>query len=240
MKKLRTVIIVAISLLIALIVYLCATIDYFSIKTIKVKNNKIVKLSEIKNYANYSLGENIFRFNKNKLQTKISKDVYIRSANIKKIYPNTIEVTVEETKDICYFEIGKDKFFVDSDFNIVKNKDRIDYSKIVKIVGANENLSKINNLESDEKFHEFLKNLFSHKVLNQLTEINVYNANDITLLTKNEISVFFGDLNDSEKKSNNISKILNEISTKSINTKMLDTKDPKKPFLIKENAEQSE
>lgn len=240
MKKLRTVIIVAISLLIALIVYLCATLDYFSIKTIKVKNNKIVKLSEIKNYANYSLGENIFRFNKNKLQTKISKDIYIRSASIKKIYPNTIEVTVEETKDICYFEIGKDKFFVDSDFNVVKNKDRIDYSKIVKIVGANENLSKINNLKSDEKFYEFLKNLFSHKVLNQLTEINVYNANDITLLTKNEISVFFGDLNDSEKKSNNISKILNEISTKSINTKMLDTKDPEKPFLIKENAEQSE
>ena len=232
MKKLRTVIIVAISLLIALIVYLCATIDYFSIKTIKVKNNKIVKLSEIKNYANYSLGENIFRFNKNKLQT--------RSASIKKIYPNTIEVTVEETKDICYFEIGKDKFFVDSDFNVVKNKDRIDYSKIVKIVGANENLSKINNLESDEKFHEFLKNLFSHKVLNQLTEINVYNANDITLLTKNEISVFFGDLNGSEKKSNNISKILNEISTKSINTKIVDTKDPEKPFLIKENAGQTE
>ena len=240
MKKLRTVIIVAISLLIALIVYLCATIDYFSIKTIKVKNNKIVKLSEIKNYANYSLGENIFRFNKNKLQTKISKDIYIRSASIKKIYPNTIEVTVEETKDICYFEIGKDKFFVDSDFNVVKNKDRIDYSKIVKIVGANENLSKINNLESDEKFHEFLKNLFSHKVLNQLTEINVYNANDITLLTKNEISVFFGDLNGSEKKSNNISKILNEISTKSINTKIVDTKDPEKPFLIKENPEQTE
>ena len=240
MKKLRTVIIVAISLLIALIVYLCATIDYFSIKTIKVKNNKIVKLSEIKNYANYSLGENIFRFNKNKLETKISKDIYIRSASIKKIYPNTIEVTVEETKDICYFEIGKDKFFVDSDFNVVKNKDRIDYSKIVKIVGANENLSKINNLESDEKFYEFLKNLFSHKVLNQLTEINVYNANDITLLTKNEISVFFGDLNDSEKKSNNISKILNEISTKSINTKIVDTKDPEKPFLIKENAGQTE
>lgn len=123
---------------------------------------------------------------------------------------------------------------------MVKNKDRIDYSKIVKIVGANENLSKINNLESDEKFYEFLKNLFSHKVLNQLTEINVYNANDITLLTKNEISVFFGDLNDSEKKSNNISKILNEISTKSINTKIVDTKDPEKPFLIKENAGQTE
>ena len=240
MKKLRTVIIVAISLLIALIVYLCATLDYFSIKTIKVKNNKIVKLSEIKNYANYSLGENIFRFNKNKLETKISKDIYIRSASIKKIYPNTIEVTVEETKDICYFEIGKDKFFVDSDFNVVKNKDRIDYSKIVKIVGANENLSKINNLKSDEKFYEFLKNLFSHKVLNQLTEINVYNSNDITLLTKNEIRVLFGDLNDSEKKSNNISKILKEVSTKSINTKMLDTKDSEKPFLIKENAGQTE
>ena len=149
-------------------------------------------------------------------------------------------MTVEETKDICYFEIGKDKFFVDSDFNVVKNKDRIDYSKIVKIVGANENLSKINNLKSDEKFYEFLKNLYSHNILTQLNEINVYNANDITLLTKNEIRVFFGDLNDSEKKSNNISKILKEVSTKSINTKMLDTKDPQKPFLIKENAEQSE
>ena len=209
MKKHRVVIIVAISLLIGLIAYLCATLDYFSIKKITVKNNKIVKISEIQNYANYSLGENI-------------------------------EITVEEAKDICYFEVGKDKFFVDSDFKIVRNKDRIDYSKIVKIVGANENLSKISNLKSDEKFHEFLNNLYTHKILEQLTEINVVNSNDITMVTKNEIKVFFGDLNDSEKKSNNISKILKEISTKSINTKMLDTKDPQKPFLIKENPEQTE
>ena len=227
MRKHRVVIIVAISLLIGLISYLCATLDYFSIKKITVKNNKIVKISEIQN-------------NKKKLQKKIDKDIYIRNANIKKIYPNTIEITVEEAKDICYFEVGKDKFFVDSDFKIVRNKDRIDYSKIVKIVGANENLSKISNLKSDEKFHEFLNNLYTHKVLEQLTEINVVNSNDITMVTKNEIKVFFGDLNDSEKKSNNILKILKEISTKSINTKMLDTKDPQKPFLIKENPEQTE
>ena len=83
-------------------------------------------------------------------------------------------------------------------------------------------------------------NLYSHKILEQLTEINAVNSNDVTMVTKNEIKVFFGDLNDSEKKSNNISKILKEISTKSINTKMLDTKDPQKPFLIKENPEQTE
>lgn len=240
MKKHKVVIIVAISLLIGLIVYLFATLDYFSIKKITVKNNKIVKTTEIKNYSNYSLGENIFRFNKNNLRKKLSKDIYIRDANVKKKYPDTIEITIEETKDICYFQLGKDRFFVDSDYNVVKNKNRIDYTKIVKIDGANENLSKINNLQSDEKFYEFIKNLYSNKILDQLVGIDIYNANDITLLTKNEIKVFFGDLNESEKKSNNLFKILKEISTKSINTKTVDIKDPKKSFFIKENAEQTE
>ncbi|MDU4571923.1 MAG: cell division protein, partial [Finegoldia magna] len=106
--------------------------------------------------------------------------------------------------------------------------------------GGNENLSKINNLQSDEKFYEFIKNLYSNKILDQLVGIDIYNANDITLLTKNEIKVFFGDLNESEKKSNNLFKILKEISTKSINTKTVDIKDPKKSFFIKENAEQTE
>ncbi|MFR6141979.1 MAG: cell division protein FtsQ/DivIB [Finegoldia sp.] len=240
MKKHKVVIIVAISLLIGLIVYLFATLDYFSIKKITVKNNKIVKTTEIKNYSNYSLGENIFRFNKNNLRKKLSKDIYIRDANVKKKYPDTIEITIEETKDICYFQLGKDRFFVDSDYNVVKNKNRIDYTKIVKIDGGNENLSKINNLQSDEKFYEFIKNLYSNKILDQLVGIDIYNANDITLLTKNEIKVFFGDLNESEKKSNNLFKILKEISTKSINTKTVDIKDPKKSFFIKENAEQTE
>ncbi|MDU1832729.1 cell division protein FtsQ/DivIB [uncultured Finegoldia sp.] len=233
MKKHKVVIIVAISLLIGLIVYLFATLDYFSIKKITVKNNKIVKTTEIKNYSNYSLGENIFRFNKNNLRKKLSKDIYIRDANVKKKYPDTIEITIEETKDICYFQLGKDRFFVDSDYNVVKNKNRIDYTKIVKIDGANENLSKINNLQSDEKFYEFIKNLYTNKILDQLVGIDIYNANDITLLTKNEIKVFFGDLNESEKKSNNLFKILKEISTKSINTKTVDIKDPKKSFFIK-------
>ena len=233
MKKHKVVIIVAISLLIGFIVYLFATLDYFSIKKITVKNNKIVKTTEIKNYSNYSLGENIFRFNKNNLRKKLSKDIYIRDANVKKKYPDTIEITIEETKDICYFQLGKDRFFVDSDYNVVKNKNRIDYTKIVKIDGANENLSKINNLQSDEKFYEFIKNLYTNKILDQLVGIDIYNANDITLLTKNEIKVFFGDLNESEKKSNNLFKILKEISTKSINTKTVDIKDPKKSFFIK-------
>ena len=122
---------------------------------------------------------------------------------------------------------------MDSDYNVVKNKNRIDYTKIVKIDGANENLSKINNLQSDEKFYEFIKNLYTNKILDQLVGIDIYNANDITLLTKNEIKVFFGDLNESEKKSNNLFKILKEISTKSINTKTVDIKDPKKSFFIK-------
>ena len=78
--------------------YLFATLDYFSIKKITVKNNKIVKTTEIKNYSNYSLGENIFRFNKNNLRKKLSKDIYIRDANVKKKYPDTIEITIEETR----------------------------------------------------------------------------------------------------------------------------------------------
>ncbi len=220
--------------------YLFATLDYFSIKKITIKNNKIVKTSEIKNYSNYSLGENIFRFNKNNLRKKLINDIYIRDVNVKKKYPNTIEITVEETKDICYFQLGKDKFFVDSDYNVVKNKNRIDYTKIAKIDGANENLSKISNLQSDEKFYEFIKNLYDNKILDQLVGIDIYNANDITLLTKNEIKVFFGDLNESEKKSNNLYKILKEISTKSINTKSVDIKDPQKSFFIKEKVEQTE
>lgn len=240
MKKHKVVIIVAISLLIGLIVYLFATLDYFSIKKITIKNNKIVKTSEIKNYSNYSLGENIFRFNKNNLRKKLINDIYIRDVNVKKKYPNTIEITVEETKDICYFQLGKDKFFVDSDYNVVKNKNRIDYTKIAKIDGANENLSKISNLQSDEKFYEFIKNLYDNKILDQLVGIDIYNANDITLLTKNEIKVFFGDLNESEKKSNNLYKILKEISTKSINPKSVDIKDPQKSFFIKEKVEQTE
>ncbi len=233
MKKSKLWIIIPIVLIIGIVTYLLLTLEYFSIKNIKFFNNKIITKNEVGNYSRYALGQNIFKFDKKHLKKEMEKDIYIRSVKIDKKLPSTLAISIEETKDICYFEFGNDKFFVDTDFNVVKNKDRVDFTKITKVVGANKNLKNLNNLKSDEKFHEFLKELCDHKVLDLISEIDVDNNDDIVLKTRNSIIIKYGNLSGFSDKSNKISKILKEISTKSIKVKTIDISDVNRPYLVK-------
>lgn len=240
MKKHKILITSIVVFFLFLVTYLILTMDYFSVKKIKVYNNKLVTKQELNNITKDYIGQNIFRLKKNKLSDKLVENSYIKNAEVKKVLPNLVEIKIQETKDICYFEIGKDKFFVDTDYNVVKNKNRVDYTKLPKIVGANQNIEKISNLQADKNFYLFIKNLKEQKVLNQLNEINVDDVKSIFLNEKKGILIEYGDLGDSEKKSIKIFKILKQIGTKSINVKTVNVSDIQRPFFTIKDDKQTE
>ena len=70
----------------------------FNIQDIKVLENSEVSADTIISLSGLSKGQNIFRFLSSNVEEQIKQEPYIQSAEVKRIFPNQIQITVEERK----------------------------------------------------------------------------------------------------------------------------------------------
>ena len=70
----------------------------FNIKEIDVSNNEQIKTETIVSLSQLNLGQNIFKFNKNKVNKNIKTNAYIESIEIKRKLPNKVQIQIEERK----------------------------------------------------------------------------------------------------------------------------------------------
>ena len=80
-----------------------------NIKKIKIENNYILSTDKILKKLNFLLNENLFVLNLDVVQKSLKDLDFIESFRIKKIYPNTIKVTIIERKPIAVLQKKKKK-----------------------------------------------------------------------------------------------------------------------------------
>tara|TARA_A100000164_G_scaffold363576_1_gene380762 strand:- start:190 stop:858 length:669 start_codon:yes stop_codon:yes gene_type:complete len=115
--------------------------EIFKIKKVEIKNN--LYKQEFSNL----IDQNIFKINKKHIMNNIIKFPILEKFKINKIYPNTISISLIETKILAKFYIKEDLFYIGANGNIFKIKN--DNHKVLLIEG-NYNLN---------KFNLFLKNI---------------------------------------------------------------------------------
>lgn len=68
----------------------------FNIKEIRVINNEQISTETILSLSQLQLGQNLFKYNRNKVEEEIKTNPYIESVNIKRKIPNRVEITIKE------------------------------------------------------------------------------------------------------------------------------------------------
>ena len=97
-KKKRTVKIFLILILFIALCILLATSEIFNIKKVSVQGLDKLTDKEIISYSNIIIGENIFKTNLAKAEYEIEKNPYVKTVEVKRKFPNTILVSIEERK----------------------------------------------------------------------------------------------------------------------------------------------
>jgi len=111
--------------------------NLFNIKNIEIKNNLLIKKSDIEENLNHIYNKNIFLVKSKDIQSSLEKIAFMKKIEVKKKYPDAIIVTVYETKPIAIINIKDEKFFFDSSFKILPISNYIYYDKLPNIFGEN-------------------------------------------------------------------------------------------------------
>ena len=159
-------------------------LPFFKIKNIDFRNQlyleENVKSDIINNFTNKSL----INLSKKNLNKHFEKSKWIDSYKLKKKYPNTILIILNEHKPIAIYSKDNLSYLVNNNYTLTK-----------KIINTQTDIDLINlKGEFDAKqFKDIYSNLIITNFLKKVKEIKIKSLNRMDLLLLNNIKVSFGE-----------------------------------------------
>lgn len=180
----------------------------FNLTEIQIENNVILKKKEINQLLIPFYNRNLLFLSYAEIEKELMKNSFVRSFNVKKIYPNKLLIKIFEKKPIAILVRKKEKFYLDESINQIRFKELKDYNNLPYVFGNKKefkifynNLKKINfpleivkkfslydssrwDLETSNKIliklpvENYLKSLENFLTLKELSNMKKYNLFD--------------------------------------------------------------
>ena len=162
----------------------------FNITEIKVVDNTKIEKETIISLSRLTIGENIFKNLKSKVETNIKENPYIEDVTMKRIFPGTVELKIKEREIDYQIEIIDGYVYIDNQGYILENNSKKAEVPILQGMRTSQDEllnGKRLNIEDLNKLNTIIKIMDSAKAIkieDLITTINVENTNQYILYLK--------------------------------------------------------
>lgn len=179
---------------------------FFKTSIVTIKGETIYKPEKIVEKSGITAGDNLFRIDEEEISALLSKQLpYIKSATVKRELPDTIVIEIESTKAAACIENNKSYIILDSSGKVLEKgvtelKESLPVIKNIAVKNVEEgNVIELSNKKRNDTLPQILSAIEKAELEN-LTEIDLNNVNDIKIKYDNRIILKIGNLTNLEKK----------------------------------------
>ena len=172
----------------------------FNIKEIDVSNNEQIKTETIVSLSQLNLGQNIFKFNKNKVNKNIKTNAYIESVEIKRKLPNKVQIQIEERKQEYNVEFLNGYAYINNQGYILQiSEGKQALPTIQGISTPDEQIVEGNRLNSEdleklEVIIQIMNICKNYELDSKITNIDISTKDEYTLyLEEEKKTIYLGD-----------------------------------------------
>ncbi len=172
----------------------------FNIKEINVSNNNQINTETIISLSQLSLGQNIFKFNKNKVNKNIKTNAYIESVEIKRKLPNKVQIQIEERKQEYNVEFLNGYAYINNQGYILQiSEEKQALPTIQGISTPDEQIVEGNRLNSEdleklEVIIQIMNICKNYELDSKITNIDISTKDEYTLyLEEEKKTIYLGD-----------------------------------------------
>lgn len=172
----------------------------FNIKEINVSNNNQINTETIISLSQLNLGQNIFKFNKNKVNKNIKTNAYIESVEIKRKLPNKVQIQIEERKQEYNVEFLNGYAYINNQGYILQiSEEKQDLPTIQGISTPDEQIVEGNRLNSEdleklEVIIQIMNICKNYELDSKITNIDISTKDEYTLyLEEEKKTIYLGD-----------------------------------------------
>lgn len=212
-KRINTtniVIIFSILLIIVIILYTCLNSNIFNTKNIVIEGNEYVDDNYIKTVLEFKDTKNIFRYNIGNMEKSLLNNKYIESVNIKRLFPDTIKVSIIEKEIYAVLHNNNNEYcYIDNKGNFIDKINIEDKDNDILVVDIDYDLNnlqeiKFKNDEDKKRLLYLLECIKEESIYKKIEKIYMLQFNSIKMYTKDDIKIL---LNNDESLKYNISKL---------------------------------
>lgn len=193
----------------------------FNIKEINVSNNNQINTETIVSLSQLNLGQNIFKFNKNKVNKNIKTNAYIESVEIKRKLPNKVQIQIEERKQEYNVEFLNGYAYINNQGYILQiSEEKQALPTIQGISTPDEQIVEGNRLNSEdleklEVIIQIMNICKNYELDSKITNIDISTKDEYTLyLEEEKKTIYLGDKSNLSNKMLYVQVIIEENSGK--------------------------
>ncbi len=172
----------------------------FNINNITVKGNEKISSNELISLSTLKVEENMFQYNFGEIEETIKQNPYIKTVELHRQLPDTVEIIVEERKATYMIQVANAFAYIDNQGYILEISTEKQILPIIKgISTSQENIHPNNRLEKEDlkKLNDILKimeSANSNSLAKFITSIDISDKEDyiIRMETKKK-TIHFGD-----------------------------------------------
>ena len=164
----------------------------FNVTDIQVTGNNKINSETIVSLSQLQIGQNIFRFNKNKVINEIKTDAYVENANIKRKIPSKIEITIEEREQNYNVEFLNGYAYINNQGYILEiSEQKLDLPVIMGINTPQEQIIEGNRLNDEdleklETVIQIMNICKSYELDKKVSSIDITNKSDYIMYMEEE------------------------------------------------------
>ena len=157
-----------------------------NIEEIKIENNFILNETDIKKELNFLYQKNLIFLRNSEIANILKQIDFIKSFEIKKIYPKKIIIKIYEKKPIAILQYKKDKFYVSESINLINFIVLENYKNLPIVFGKKKNFKELYiNLKKIDFPLDLIKKYYFYE--SNRWDLEIYQKKIIKLPTKNYI-----------------------------------------------------
>ena len=157
-----------------------------NIEEIKIENNFILNEADIKKELNFLYQKNLIFLRNSEIANILKQIDFIKSFEIKKIYPKKIIIKIYEKKPIAILQYKKDKFYISESINLINFIVLENYKNLPIVFGKKKNFKELYiNLKKIDFPLDLIKKYYFYE--SNRWDLEIYQKKIIKLPTKNYI-----------------------------------------------------
>ena len=212
---------------------------YFKINSITVNDNSYYNDEEIINVANVAIGVNIFEVDKKSIEDRLKNQlVWIKSAALSKIFPDSIEISVEEREPFVRAAYGGKNYLIDDEgivLDIINMDNAAGYGDLILIKNAieyrpdiGEKIARKSVLSCGEIYGSL--DLEIKKDIKE-AYISENFSGDIIFVTMNDKKIIFGNSDKIIDKNAVLRKIISQLNENEVSFSSIDIRNVENPVI---------
>lgn len=220
-RALRRVFLI-LTILVIILTTLALKTQYFNITSIEVTGLINLKEDNIRELLSFKDGDNILRINVNKSRESIKSNPYVENVEIKRKFPNKINVNVEEKYAKYYVKHEDTYILLDADATVIESRKDIEGLSLYELRGIDPGTLNIGEkvVFEDERNVAFMKEFYDLMSRNQSNiKFNSIDMSSVINLKvySNNIEIRIGTI---EKLQDKLNVAINLIETEGLSDKV--------------------